>query len=68
MKNDLKIIKPWPLKPETPLKKHKEIRDLEHEIDRLLVWRYRCVLALEMIIAAIVAVCVVHSQGLLQTM
>ena len=68
MKNDLKIIKPWPLKPETPLKKRKEIRDLEHGIDRLLVWRDRCVLALEMIIAAIAAVCVVHSHGLLLTM
>ena len=68
MKNDLKIIKPWPLKPETPLKKRKEIRDLEHEIDRLLLWRYRCVLALEMVIAALLVLCITHCTGLLQTM
>lgn len=63
MKNDLKIIKPWPLKPETPLKKRKEIRNLEHEIDRLLVWRWRCVLALEMIAVAALVICLADCWG-----
>ena len=68
MKNNLKIIEPWPLKPDTPWYIRRRIRKLEHEIDRCWVWIYRCSLALEMVIAAIVAVCVVHSQGLLLTM
>lgn len=68
MKNNLKIIEPCPLKPDTPWYIRRRIRKLEHEIDRCWVWVYRASLALEMVIAAIVAVCVVHSQGLLQTM
>ena len=68
MKNRLKIIEPWPLKPDTPWYIRRRIRKLEREIDRCWVWVYRASLALEMIIAAIAAVCVVHSQGLLQTM
>ena len=63
MKNDLKIIKPWPLKPETPSKKRKEIRDLEHEIDRLLVRRWRCVLALEMIAVSALVICLADCWG-----
>lgn len=68
VKNRLKIIKPWPLKPETPREKRKKIRKLEHKIDSLLVWRYRCLLLIGLIIVAIEALCIVHSQWLLQTM
>ena len=46
----------------------KEIDQLEHEIDRCWVWVYRASLALEMVIAALVVLCITHCTGLLQTM
>lgn len=64
----LKIIEPWPLKPDTPWYIRRRIRKLEHEIDRCWVWVYRASLALEMVIAALVVLCITHCTGLLQTM
>lgn len=64
----LKVIEPWPLKPDAPWYIRRRIRKLEHEIDRCWVWVYRASLALEMIIAALVVLCITHCTGLLQTM
>lgn len=65
---EYKYIEPWPLKPDTPWQERRRIRKIEREIDRCWAWIYRISLALEMIVAGLLVLCILHSAGLLQTL
>lgn len=68
MESNLKFVEPAELGPEVPWWDRRKIRKLEHEIDRCWVWVYRASLALEMVIAVLVVLCIAHCTGLLQMM
>lgn len=65
MKRDdgLKIIEPWPLKPDTPWWIRRRVRRLEREIDRCWVWIYRCTLAMEILAVAALVICLADCWG-----
>ena len=61
--NGLKIIEPWPLRPDTPWYIRRRARRLEREIDRCWLWIYRCSLALEILAVAALVICLADCSG-----
>ena len=68
MESNLKFVEPMKLKPGTDWEKRREIRRKERELDRWWCRFYRASLALEMVIAALLVLCITRCTGLLQMM